>query len=277
MGIMPEIFNARTKQPAWIRDMIFAVLALLFLIGLTWLSGWGASRHARDVERLFAAWRGDGLAGPMWCIVLQALQVVFFFVPGEILSFAAGYIFGTWHGLAYSFAGIMAGSAFNFYLARVVGRPALARIIKPSSLDRVDRLFAGTNGKFAIFTLFLIPVGPKDALCYGAAFSGMSLPEFAAISGVARIPGLLFNTYLGADFSHFTSAFFVLTGLVALAIFVCLHLYRRYKANNAACMVTENNSCSEAATMLSNGPAKLRLPFVGCFQVRRSGKPSTSP
>ena len=142
MRIMPDISNARRKQPTWIRDLLFAVLALLFLIGLTWLSGWGASRHARDVERLFAAWRGDGLAGPMWCIVLQALQVVFFFVPGEILSFAAGYIFGTWHGLAYSFAGIMMGSAFNFYLARVVGRPALARQHEPEAAvleDPVDK------------------------------------------------------------------------------------------------------------------------------------------
>ncbi len=220
--------NART------RDLIFVILAALFLAGLAWLSGWGVFRHAGDVERLFAAWRGHGFAGPLWCVALQALQVVVFFLPGEILSFAAGYAFGTWHALAYSFAGIMAGSVFNFCLARAVGRPAVARIIKRSQLDHVDRLLAGNRGRFAIFTLFLFPMGPTDALCYGAGFSAMSLPEFAAISGVARIPGLLFNVYLGARAATRNSTFVILAGLAALAAFGFLYLYRHYKTTHNA-------------------------------------------
>lgn len=227
--------NMKSNRPGMrTRNLLFAALALLLLVVLAWGSGWGAWSHARDIQRLFASLRGDGLAGPLWCITLQALQVVFFFVPGEVLSFAAGYVFGTWHALVYSVAGVTLGSAFNFYLARALGRQALARVINPSRLERVDRLLAGNRGRLAVFTLFLIPIGPKDALCYGAAFSGMSLPEFAAISGVARVPGLLCSICLGARVASHNSVFLILVGLTAMAIFGAFYLFRHYKTTNNA-------------------------------------------
>jgi uncharacterized membrane protein YdjX (TVP38/TMEM64 family) len=217
-----------------VRSMILLGLGGLCLAGLAWYVGWSAFAHANDIERLFAFWRGNGLAGPLLCVALQALQVVVFFLPGEVLSFAAGYAFGTWHALAYSFAGIMAGSLFNFCLARAVGRPTVARMIKPSRLAMVDRLLAHHQGRLAIFTLFLFPLGPTDALCYGAGFSGMSLLEFAAINGTARIPGLLFNIYLGARAASHNYAFVILAALVTLAGIGSFFLYRHYKATHKA-------------------------------------------
>ena len=220
MKEMPEAIMTMWRTDTVLkRNMILVVLAALFVAGVAWLSGWGALGHAGDIQRLFAAWRSHGFAGPLSCIALQALQVVVFFIPGEVLSFAAGYAFGTWHGLLYSFAGIMAGSVFNFCLARAVGRSALSRIVKTSSLDRVDRLLGDGRGRFAIFTLFLLPMAPTDALCYGAGFTGMSLPEFAAISGVARIPSLLLNIYLGARAATHNWIFLILAGLLFLAVF----------------------------------------------------------
>lgn len=243
MKEIPEASNTGRKKPTLkARDLLFVAAGLLFVAGLAWASSRIVSLHVVDVQQLVASWRGRGMAGPFWCILLQALQVVFFFIPGEIFSFAAGYVFGTWHGLAYSFAGITAGSAFNFYLARFVGRPALARIIRPSRLQRVDRLLAGTNGRLAIFTLFLLSVGPTDALCYGAGFSAMSLPEFAAISGVARIPGILFDTYLGARAAATHNfVFVILAGLAGLAIFGSFYLYRRHKATKNASVLQGGN------------------------------------
>jgi uncharacterized membrane protein YdjX (TVP38/TMEM64 family) len=165
--------------------------------------------------------------------------VVIFFLPGEVLSFAAGYVFGTWHALAYSFAGIMAGSVFNFCLARAVGRPTVARILKPSRLDMVDHLLSGNQGRLAIFSLFLFPLGPTDALCYGAGFSGMSLLEFSAISGTARIPALLFNVYLGARAASHNYVFLVIAGFFLLTAFVGYPLLVRYKNQRRAAAAIE--------------------------------------
>jgi uncharacterized membrane protein YdjX (TVP38/TMEM64 family) len=223
MGTKRRANSART------RHLVLLGLAGLFLAGLAWYVGWHAFQHAGDVEHLFAAWRGNGFAGPLWCVALQALQVVVFFLPGEVLSFAAGYAFGTWHALAYSFLGIMVGSLFNFCLARAVGRPAMARFIKPSRLALVDRLLSRNHGRLAIFSLFLFPLGPTDALCYGAGFSGMSLLEFAAINGTARIPALLANVYLGARAASHNFVFVIIAGLLLLAALVGYPLLVHYR------------------------------------------------
>jgi uncharacterized membrane protein YdjX (TVP38/TMEM64 family) len=225
--------NVRTSH------LILLGLAALLLAGMAWYVGWRAFQHAGDIERLFATWRGNGLAGPVWCVVLQALQVVVFFLPGEVLSFAAGYVFGTWHALAYSFTGIMAGSVFSFCLARAVGRPAVARIIRPSSLELVDRLLARNQGRLAIFSLFLFPLGPTDALCYGAGFSAMSLPEFAAINGTARIPGLFLNIYLGASAATHNFVFVVIAGALLLAVLAGYPLLARHKNRRRAAAAIE--------------------------------------
>lgn len=219
--------------------LILLGIAGLFLAGLAWYVGGHAFQHARDIERLFAGWRGNAFAGPLWCVALQALQVVVFFLPGEVLSFAAGYVFGTWHALAYSFAGIMAGSLFNFCLARAVGRPTMARFIKPSRLAMVDRLLSRNHGRLAIFSLFLFPLGPTDALCYGAGFSGMSLFEFAAINGTARIPALLANVYLGARAATHNFVFLIIAGLLLLAALVGYPLLARYRNGRAAAAAIE--------------------------------------
>jgi uncharacterized membrane protein YdjX (TVP38/TMEM64 family) len=221
------------------RHLILLGLAVLVMAGVAWYGGWSAFAHARDIERLFAPWRGNGMAGPLWCVALQALQVIIFFLPGEVLSFVAGYVFGTWHALAYSFVGIMAGSLFNFCLARALGRPTVARIITPSSLDKVDRLLSRNQGRLAIFSLFLFPLGPTDALCYGAGFSGMSLLEFAAINGTARIPALLANVYLGARAASHNYLFLIIASCLLLVAFVAYLWFVRYRNRRGAVAAIE--------------------------------------
>jgi uncharacterized membrane protein YdjX (TVP38/TMEM64 family) len=132
--------------------------------------------------------------------------VVIFAIPGEITQLAAGYVFGVWHGFLYSIVGIMAGSAFNFYFARVVGRPTLKRFMSHSTLEKVDKALNSAKGKSTLFLLFLLPGAPKDALCYGAGFTAIGLLEFVVITGLARTPALLASILFGAHASHGTTA-----------------------------------------------------------------------
>lgn len=242
-------------------QLLIAATALLLML-LALLSAWGLWKSMGDASRLAASWRAARIAGPLGCMGLQAFQVVFFFIPGEAISFASGYVFGTWRGLAYSFAGIMLGSIFNFYLARSVGRPALARIVKPSSLERVDRLLKGARGKLAVFLVFLFPLGPKDALCYGAAFSGMSLLEFTAVSGAARLPGLLFSVYLGTRAANRNFVLVVVAALSALAAAGAFYLFRRHEAGRGAPTLTpkSHGGISSTLTTPSLDYLRIRLP-----------------
>jgi len=177
----------------------FLAVVLAAALALAFYAAWktGLLGRLSDHEQLVQSMRQSGWRGPLICIGIQFLQVVFFMVPGEITQIAAGYVFGAWLGLLYSVIGIMLGSAFDFGFARAVGRPIVRKLLGEQTLQRVDRALSTHRGKSALFVLFLIPGMPKDAMSYGAGLMKISLGEFIAISGLARLPALLFSTMIG--------------------------------------------------------------------------------
>lgn len=179
------------------KKLLAVVLAAALV--LAFYAAWktGLLGRLSDHEQLVESMRQSGWRGPLLCIGIQFLQVVFFMVPGEITQIAAGYVFGAWLGLLYSVVGIMLGAAFDFGFARAVGRPVVQKVLGQHTLDRVDHALATNRGKSALFVLFLIPGMPKDAMSYGAGLTNFGLGEFIAISGLARLPALLFSTMIG--------------------------------------------------------------------------------
>ncbi len=212
----------------WRKWLLPAILLLLLPVAALLLWRSGLFQEIQNRHRLISMLREGGLAGPLLCVAAQFVQVVIFFIPGEIVQFAAGYVFGPWRALLYSTAGIMLGSVFNFYFARIVGRPVLERIVNPATLKRVDELLNNAKSKSAILLVFLIPGAPKDALCYGAGFSRIGVLEFAVISGLGRIPALFYSILLGAEtFRHEYHSVIVLAVLGGVAI-GAYYLYLRY-------------------------------------------------
>lgn len=204
---------------------LFLVVALAAGGLLLW--DYGLVQRLSNKGYLILSLRNAGVSGPLLCIGIQFLQVVIFVIPGEITEFASGYVFGAWRGFFYSILGIMLGSAFNFYFARLVGRPVLERFIGQATWTKVDKLLNNARGKSAVFLLFLIPGTPKDAMCYGAGLSSMSLVEFVVITGLARSPALLSSILLGSQASRRDYRAMFLTALVAGLAIVGYYLYER--------------------------------------------------
>lgn len=160
--------------------------------------------------------QAGGIKGPLICIGAEFVQVVVFAIPGTIVEFATGYVFGPWRGLAYLIVGVLLGSAFNFYFARIVGRPVLQRLINPATLDKVDRLLARAPGKIALFLLFVMPETPKDAICYGAGLTAIRPPEFVLISSLSRSPVILATTMLASQANHHQYWDLIFTSVIVL-------------------------------------------------------------
>ena len=51
-------------------------------------------------------------------IALQVIQVVLFFIPGEIIQIAGGYIFDSLYGSLFSLIGITIGGSIVFSISR---------------------------------------------------------------------------------------------------------------------------------------------------------------
>ena len=61
---------------------------------------------------------GFDILAPIILILLLALQVIIFIIPGPVFIIAGGYAFGTILGGIYSLIGVTLGSIFVFYLSR---------------------------------------------------------------------------------------------------------------------------------------------------------------
>jgi uncharacterized membrane protein YdjX (TVP38/TMEM64 family) len=144
----------------------------------TWIEGWGA-------------------VAPLVFVAVQAIQVIVFAIPGEVVQIAGGYLFGGWVGIVLSLSGILLGSTAAFFLSRALGRPFVAAVIPKAQVERVEKLLESRSSKVVFFLLFLIPGIPKDILCYLAGLTPMSFLFFLGISTVGRLPGIVGSSIIG--------------------------------------------------------------------------------
>jgi len=140
-----------------------------------------------------------GYWGSLVFILLQTIQVVLPAVPGELIQFAGGYVFGIWPGTLYNVIGILVGSSIAFTLARVVGLPLVRSLVPEKQLRRFDFVFAHHRAEVIIIILFFIPGLPKDFLTYIAGLTPVRPLTFIIITTIARFPANLAATYMGAN------------------------------------------------------------------------------
>jgi uncharacterized membrane protein YdjX (TVP38/TMEM64 family) len=177
-------------------------------------------------ERLRAWIAAAGLKAPLLFVGVQALQVVVFFIPGEIPQIAGGYLFGIWQGGLLSLAGISLGATFNFLMARLLGVPFVRALFAGKDVERVRRLAESRRARLTFFLLFLIPGVPKDILCYAAGLSSLSLGTFLIFSSLGRLPGIVGSAMMGEAAA---GQRWLLAGgllLLAVALFVAGFLLR---------------------------------------------------
>ncbi len=218
----------------WKKRLIALILVAIAALVSYELWRTGVLARITNKDQLIESLRASGVKGPLLCVAVQFVQVVIFVIPGEITQFAAGYVFGAWLGFLYSIVGIMLGSAFNFFFARVFGRPALEKFIPGPTLEKIDRALNNAKGKSAMFLLFLLPGLPKDALSYGAGLSSMGLGEFVVISGLARSPAMLVSTLLGAQAYQQQYRRMIIVALVAALAIGAYFLYERRRGRAQA-------------------------------------------
>jgi uncharacterized membrane protein YdjX (TVP38/TMEM64 family) len=142
--------------------VVALVLAGLGAIVATWGPFLGEILADRD---RFKAWiESYGVYAALVFVAVQFVQVLLFFVPGEVTQVAGGYIFGPWPGLLLSYLGITLGSITAFAIARMFGRAAVDFLVDRKTLRRLDRIVYGRSGFWPMFALFLLP-GARKISC----------------------------------------------------------------------------------------------------------------
>lgn len=182
------------------------------------------SHYFRNPEELRELILSFGNYSFLAYIAIQISQIIFFFIPGELVQIAGGYIFGSLNGYILSFIGILIGSTASFLLARVLGKRFVEKIVFSEDKWMFKKMEEMKNhpGSFKklIFIMYLIPGIPKDILGYICGVTDITLKNFIIVSMLGRTPALFISCFFGDNISSENIIMLVVIGLVCAVIFI---------------------------------------------------------
>lgn len=164
-----------------------------------------------------------GKFGFIFFIFMQIVQVILFFIPGEVVQIAGGYLYGTIIGTVLSMTGILIGSVATFMIARKFGNTLLEKILPEKDFIKIKNLINKPKNKKIIFILFLIPGFPKDIVGYVCGITSIKLRTFALLASIGRIPGIIISNYFGSKlYNNNYYAIFIVVILTAILLIISI-------------------------------------------------------
>jgi uncharacterized membrane protein YdjX (TVP38/TMEM64 family) len=116
-------------------------------------------------------------------------------VPKNVLSAAAGVMFGLVSGVLLVWVAAVVGALMAFGLGRLLGRDAVERLTS-TRVQRVDELIA-RRGLLAVVVVRLVPVVPFTAINYTAGLTAIRFWHYTVGTAVGIIPGTVAYVALG--------------------------------------------------------------------------------
>jgi uncharacterized membrane protein YdjX (TVP38/TMEM64 family) len=144
----------------------------------------------------FAVWVNElGVWGPVIFILGYAAAAVAF-VPGSLLTLAAGAIFGLGAGVVYVFVAATMGASAAFLVSRYVARHAVERRLAGNPRFAAIDKAVGAEGRKIVFLLRLSPIFPFNLLNYALGLTKVRFVDYF-IASAGMLPGTLLYVYYG--------------------------------------------------------------------------------
>jgi uncharacterized membrane protein YdjX (TVP38/TMEM64 family) len=187
----------KRSWPVWQRVLVVVVIAAaLALPMLLWRDRFVALFAVR--EQVVSEIRAAGMWGPVLIVAMIIAQTIVAPIPGQVINFVSGYVYGPWLGLLYSWVGMTLGIGIAMAIGRFAGRPVVERLITPAALEKMDRLARG-KGMMFFLLVFLVPGLPDDVACFVVGMTPLPLRIMWPMAAIARLPGLIAAVLLGAN------------------------------------------------------------------------------
>ncbi len=204
-----------TKKILTIINIVVVISLLSLLIFLT-ITNWDyimklstAEGQLEFKERI----SNTGIIGVIILIVIQVLQIVVAFIPGEFVEVIAGMLFGPIFGMIVCMIGLFIGSLAIFGLVKLLGKPFFDLNVNDKNKSKLKFLEDETRALIILFFVFLIPGTPKDFITYAIPFTKIKFFPFIIVTTIARIPSIITSTIIGSS---------ILTGDTNIAIIVSI-------------------------------------------------------
>lgn len=190
-----------THHPA---TLPLSVVGALILVAALWILGPLSSAVGlltADPDQVRAALAGLGPFAPLASIGLNVLQGVIAPVPGFVIPFVNGVVFGTFWGTIVTWVGGVAAAAVCFTIARTVGRRFAERMCGRSrTLEAANRALE-KHGLPAIVIARLLPGMPFDAFSYMGGLTRVRFSTFVLGTAIGSLPHAMVYSVVGAHLS----------------------------------------------------------------------------
>ncbi|EGY80442.1 TVP38/TMEM64 family protein [Peptoniphilus indolicus] len=171
--------------------------------------------------------RGYGKYAAAVSFLLMILQSIISPIPAFLITLSNAAIFGWIKGAILSWSSAMVGAAMCFYIAKILGRDFVEKLISKTALKSVDDFFARYD-KYVILIARLLPFVSFDIVSYAAGLTSMKFWPFFIATGIGQLPATIVYSYVGGTLTG--GAKTMMTGLlilfaISIAIFVAKSMY----------------------------------------------------
>jgi len=149
-----------------------------------------------DQQRIRDYLRGYGALGPIVSVLLMMAQVVFAPIPASVVQLANGVVYGKFWGTILNFVGQMAGAIMAFFIARMLGKRTVEKLIGKISGNAFESWVDRWGGR-ALFVVRAIPGMPSDFVSYVAGLTNIRLRTYILATAAGYIPQSLVYAWLG--------------------------------------------------------------------------------
>ncbi len=185
---------AEARRPAPSSRRSLAARAVIAVAAVSALVAFG--RQAGEGLPGFVDWvRNLGPWAPGIFVATYALGVLAF-VPGAVMTAAAGAIFGVGQGTALVLLGATLGATGAFGISRRLARGAVSRWIRRDARFAAIDEAVRCQGFRIVFLLRLSPILPFNLLNYGLGATRVRLRDYIMAS-IGMLPGTLLYVYSG--------------------------------------------------------------------------------
>lgn len=185
--------DSRVSAPSSKRRAIVRLALLLLFVALVGTVGFLLAPTDLLAVRDWAASLG---AGGALLFVLGYAALTLTPVPKNLLTIAAGLVWGFWLALALVYVGALLGATASFVIGRALGREAVERLTG-ARVARLDAALA-QRGFLAVLGARLVPIIPFTLINYGAGLTAVRRRDYALGTAIGIVPGSAAYVALGA-------------------------------------------------------------------------------
>ena len=150
-----------------------------------------------DKETLRSVIMSFGAFAPLASILLNVAQAVLAPIPGFVVPFVNGAVFGTWWGMLITWVGGVAAASTCFWIARTFGKRFAERICSQFKIAGEINRKLERHAFVAIIMARLVPGVPFDFLSYFVGLTRVRFVPFAAATAIGSAPHAYLYAFMG--------------------------------------------------------------------------------